>query len=150
MLEEHSKELDLEIIKFICLQPSNFRENLIINTDQIINSDNPYLKVVELINEMKDPDKLEQIEDKFLSTVSKNIIERGTFENPFSLKFANFLKSIGKKKVNELTPAQLKWLKNVIIEDQSREPGSRYFSNEYLRKRGFEKSCEIIDNYHES
>ena len=150
LLEEYSKELDLEIIKFICLQPSNFRENLIINTNQIINSDNPYIKVVELINEMKDPDKLEQIEDKFLSTVSKYIIERGTFENPFSLKFANFLKSIGKKKVNDLTPPQLKWLKNVIKEDQSREPGSRYFSNEYLIKRGFEKSCEIIDNYYES
>ena len=149
-MEEYSSELDFEIIKFICLQPSNFRENLIIKTDQIINSDNPFLKVVELIKEMKDPDKLEQIEDKFLSTISKYIIERGTFENPFSLKFANFLKSIGKKKVIDLTPAQLKWLKNVIKEDQSREPGSRYFSNEYLRRRGFEKSCEIIDNYHES
>lgn len=150
LLEEYSSELDLEIIKFICLQSSSLRENLIINTEQIINYDNPYIKVVELINEMKDPDKLEQIEDNFLLTVSKYIIERGTFENPFSSKFANFLKSIGKKKIDSLTPNQLKWLKNVIKEDQSREPGSRYFSNEYLRKRGFEKSCDIIDNYHES
>jgi hypothetical protein len=150
LLEEYSSELDLEIIKFICLQPDSFREILICNTEQIINSDNPYIKVIELINEMKDPDKLDQIEDNFLNTVSKYIIERGTFENPFNSKFANFLKSISKKKIHDLTPAQLKWLKNVIKEDQGKEPGSRYFSNDYLRRRGFEKSCIIIDNYHES
>lgn len=144
LVELFATNLSISTLKFICLQKEEFRSFLIENSQIINESENSFKKIVELIASLKEPEPLERIEKKFLSSVANYITERGRFEPPFTKKFVGFLKKIGSLKIDELSPRQLSWLKDVIREDCKREPFNRYFDNSFLRSKGFEISCEII------
>jgi hypothetical protein len=146
LIIEFKKPINLNLLQAVILQEDANRRILFNKIDRIINADLPLREIKIIIDENKSPDRKEDIDSKYWKEVALYIEQLEVDEKPFNKNAKGFLKGISYKEYASLSIKQIKWLDGLIAADKDNSVNRRYFVNDHLIQKGFEKECSIIKN----
>ena len=144
ILKSYSPEIliDIELLAWILFEEKRcFILSKLDNNFFQLNRKDQLNKVEDIISSNIDIEPLQKIPIKFYSAVSDYLKKSMIDQYPFNQKSRRFLKSISNNKYtsySNYSEPQKDWLKSLINNSPN------YFSNDFLREKGFNSECNII------
>jgi len=147
ILDRSSTPVSYAIIDAICLQKNEYKIKLLENIDKINAAVSPFTEIENLISQWDGIDPLFTIKGDYWIEVGDYLTARHIDLYPFSKKAISFIKAVGYKGYENLSRPQRDWLIGLLQSDKDRDVDDRFFVNEHLSQKGYEKESEIIKKY---